>query len=70
MRAVHDLRDLKREYMDLVRTHGEEVTEFKAFKQSLLELNRRHRAEAVGMYVKLIAKIEKKTGRKSSAERS
>ena len=38
------------------------------FKQSLLELNRRHRLEAVRMYVRIISKIEKKVGRKKSLE--
>lgn len=63
MRDVDELRDLKREYVELVRIYGEEVTEFGPFKQSLLELNRRHRLEAIRMYVKLISKIEKKVGR-------
>ena len=60
MRDVDDLKDLKRAYMELVRIHGQEVTEFKAFKQSLLDLNRRHRLEAVRMYVKIISRVEKK----------
>ena len=64
MRDLQDLRDLKREYLDLVRVHGEDVTEFKQFKRSLLELNRRHRLEAIGKYVKIISRIEKKVGRK------
>ena len=64
MRDVDELNDLKREYVELVRIHGEEVTEFKPFKQSLFELNRRHRLEAMRMYVKIISKIEKKMGRK------
>jgi len=64
LRDVDELKDLKREYIELVRRHGEEVTEFKPFKQSLLELNRRHRLEAIGMYVNIISKIERKTGRK------
>jgi sugar phosphate isomerase/epimerase len=64
VRDVYELRDLKREYVELVRTYGEEVTEFKPFRQSLLELNRRHRLEAMRMYVKIISKIEKKMGRK------
>jgi hypothetical protein len=63
VRDVDELRDLKREYVELVRIYGEEVTEFGPFKQSLLELNRRHRLEAIRMYVKLISKIEKKVGR-------
>ena len=63
MRDVDDLKDLKREYVELVRIYGEEVTEFKRFKQSLLALNRRHRLEAVRMYVNVISKIEKKIGR-------
>lgn len=63
-RDVDDLKDLKREYLDLVRVHGEDVTEFKRFKQSLLAMNRRHRLEAVGMYVKMLAKIQKKVGKR------
>jgi len=64
MRDGDELRDLKREYVELVRIHGEEDTEFKPFKQSLLELNRRHRLEALGMYVRIISRIERKVGRR------
>jgi hypothetical protein len=64
VRDVDELRDLKREYLELVRTHGEEATGFKAFKPALLQLNRRHRLEAVRMYVDAISKIQKKAGRK------
>jgi hypothetical protein len=62
LRDVDELKDLKRAYMELVRTHGEEVTQFKSFKESLLEMNRRHRLEAVRMYLSIISKIEKKVG--------
>ena len=64
MRDVDDLKDLKRGYLELVRTYGEEATDFKAFKQSLLDLNRRHRLEAARMYVSIISKVERKMGRK------
>jgi hypothetical protein len=64
VRDVDTLKDLKREYLELVRIHGEEATEFKGFKKSLLELNRRHRLEAVRMYADIIAKVDKKVGRK------
>jgi hypothetical protein len=64
MRDIDEMRDLKRHYLELVRTHGEDVTEFKAFKESLLELNRKHRREAVSLYVKILSKVEKKLGRK------
>jgi hypothetical protein len=66
VRGVDELKDLKREYVELVRIHGEEVTEFKPFKQSLLEPNRRHRLEAIRMHEKSISKIERKMGRSSS----
>jgi hypothetical protein len=69
VRDVDDLKDLKREYMELVRVHGEEVTEFKAFKQFLLDLNRRHRLEAVRMYVNIISKVERKMGRSTVKSR-
>jgi hypothetical protein len=69
VRDVDDLRELKREYMELVKIHGEEVTEFKAFKQSLLDLNRRHRLEAVRMYVDIISKVERRMGRKTVESR-
>ena len=69
MRDVDDLKDLKREYMELLRIHGEEVTEFEAFKRSLLDLNRRHRLEAIRMYVNIISKVERKTGRKTVESR-
>jgi hypothetical protein len=64
LRDVDDLKDLKREYLELVRIHGEDVAEFKSFKRSLLELNRRHRLEAIAMYVNIISRIEKKIGRR------
>lgn len=64
MRDVDDLKDLKRAYMELVRIHGDEVAEFKAFKRSLLDLNRRHRLEAVRMYVNAIARVESRIGRR------
>ena len=41
-----------------------ELRDLKQFKQSLLDLNQRHRLEAIGKYVKIISKIEKKVGRK------
>lgn len=62
MRDVDDLNDLKREYMELVRVHGREVTEFTAFKQSLLDLNRKHRREAARMYASIISKVQRKVG--------
>lgn len=65
MRDVDDLKDLRREYMDLVRSYGEEVSEFKRFKRSLLELNRRRRLEAVRLYMGIISKVQKKVGRVS-----
>lgn len=69
MRDVDDLLDLKREYLELVRIHGEEVTEFEAFKRSLLETNRRRRFEAVRMYVNIISKVERKMGRSTVKSR-
>ncbi len=65
MRDVDDLNDLKREYLTLVRQHGEEVTELRTFKQSLLDLNRRHRLEAARMYARMISKVERKLRRMS-----
>ncbi len=63
MRDADALNDLKREYMSLVRKHGQEVTEFQAFKQSLLELNRKHRREAANMYATMISKVERRVRR-------
>jgi len=63
VRDVDDLNDLKREYMQLARHYGEEVTEFKAFKHSLLDLNRTHRLEAAKTYASIISKVEKKMRR-------
>jgi hypothetical protein len=63
VRDADELKDLKREYLDLVGIHGEEVTEFKAFKRSLLDMSRRHRHEAIGMYLKMLSRIEKKVSR-------
>ncbi len=53
--------------MELVRRRGEEVTEFKVFKHSLLDLNRRHRLEAAGLYASIIAKVERKVGKNSES---
>ena len=67
MRDLDDLRELKRQLLELVRAHGEEVTEFQEFRRSMLEMNRRHRREAIGMYVKALSRIERrltKTGSK------
>ena len=69
MRDLDDLKDLKREYLELVRIHGEKVTEFRAFKQSLLDLNRRHRHAAIRMYVNIISRVERKMGRKTVESR-
>jgi hypothetical protein len=62
VRDLDDLKDLKREYLELVRIHGAEAAELKPFKKSLLEMNRRHRLEAARMYVKIISKIGRKMG--------
>jgi hypothetical protein len=64
VRDADELRDLKTAYMTLVRKHGEEVTEFQAFKQSLLDMNRRHRLEAARMYAAIISRVEKKVRRR------
>ena len=64
MRDADDLNDLKRAYLALVRSHGEDAAELKALKRSLLELNRRHRREAARMYANAIAKIERKLARR------
>jgi hypothetical protein len=64
VRDVDELKDLKRAYMELVRLHGAEVAELEPFKQSLLDLNRRHRLEAARLYLGIISKVERKTGRK------
>jgi hypothetical protein len=63
VRDTDALNELKREYMSLVRQHGREVTEFDAFKQSLLDLNRKHRREAANMYAGMISKVENKLRR-------
>jgi hypothetical protein len=63
LRDLEDLKDLKRQYLELVRTYGKEATELKRFQQSLLELNRRHRLAAARMYANIISKIEKKMDR-------
>jgi len=47
VRDVDDLKDLMREYLDLVGIHGETAAELEAFRKSRLELNRRHRLEAI-----------------------
>ena len=69
VRDVDDMKDLKRAYMELVRVHGKEVTGYKAFRQSLLDLNRRHRLEAIKMYVDIISRVERRLGRKTVGSR-
>lgn len=66
MRDVDDLKDLKRQYLELVRRYGREVTEFNAFKQSLLDMNRRHRLEAARRYASIISKVERRLRRETS----
>jgi hypothetical protein len=63
VRDLDDLNELKRRYMALVQQYGRDVTEFTAFKQSLLDLNRRHRFEAARMYASIISKVERKVRR-------
>jgi len=66
IRDLDQLRDLKREYLRLVNTHGERVAELKSFRESLLKLNRRHRLEAIKAYASIISKIRKKVARQRS----
>ena len=63
VRDVDDLNELKRAYLALVRQYGQDVAELKAFKQSLLDLNRRHRLEAARRYASIISKVEKRVRR-------
>ena len=65
-RAVDDLKALRNRYLELVAIYGKHATEFTAFKQTLLDMNRRHRLEGARPYTTQIAKIEKKMGGKSS----
>ncbi len=61
MRDIDELKKLKQRYVDLMNMHGEHVAEYKAFRRALLELNRKHRQEALRMYSQIISRIEKKT---------
>lgn len=61
MRDIDQLKDLKKRYIQLIKLHGEQVAELKPFRKALLELNRKHRADAIRMYSRMISKIEKKT---------
>ena len=63
MSDLDQLRELKKRYVHLVKTHGEQVTEFAPFKKALLELNRKHRRAAIRMYSQIISRIEKKMTR-------
>lgn len=64
MREIDEMKDLRSEYLELVRTYGTEVTGFKSFRQTLLNLNRRHRLEGKRLYEQEISKIEKKVGKR------
>ena len=64
MREIDEMKDLRSEYLELVRTYGKKVTGFKSFRQSLLDMNRRHRLEGKRLYEKEIAKIEQKMGKR------
>jgi hypothetical protein len=61
MRDLDQLKKLKTRYADLMRLHGEQVAEYTRFRQALLELNRKHRQDALRMYSQIISRIEKKT---------
>jgi hypothetical protein len=61
MRDIDRLKKLKTRYADLMRRHGEQVAEYKPFRQALLALNRKHRQDALKMYSQIISRIEKKT---------
>ena len=61
-RDADDLKDLKREFMQLVRLHGDEATEFQRVRQSLLDMNKRHRREAMEIYARAIANVDEKLG--------
>ena len=58
MSDLDQMKKLKQRYVELVKKYGEEVTEFKSFRESLLKLNQKHRADAIEMYTKIISKIE------------
>lgn len=59
MRDTDQMKELRKKYIALMERHGEDVTEYKAFREALLELNRQHRRDAIQMYVDMISKIEK-----------
>ena len=54
------MRKLRTRYLQLVARHGERAAGAKAFRAALLELNRRHRRNAIRMYERMIARIERK----------
>jgi hypothetical protein len=63
-KAVDELKALRRRYLELVAIHGRHATDFKRFRQTLLEKNERHRLEGVRLYMAQIARIERKMGLK------
>lgn len=64
MREIDEMKGLRSEYLELVRTYGKEATGFKAVRQLLLDLNRRHRLEGKRLYEREISRIEKKVGKR------
>ena len=65
-KAIDELKALRTRYLELVAIFGKHATEFTAFKETLLDMNRRHRLEVARLYTTQIAKIEKKMGRKKA----
>jgi hypothetical protein len=62
-KAIDEVKALRSRYLELVAIHGKHATDFTAFRQTLLDMNERHRLEGARLYRNQIARVEKKMGR-------
>jgi hypothetical protein len=62
-KATDEMKALRTRYLELVALYGKHATDFQTFKQTLLDMNERHRLEGKRLYTTQIAKIERKMGR-------
>ena len=68
MNDMKRMKGLKMRYFELVQSHGDAISELKAFQKSLRDLNKQHRLNAIRMYEEMILKIETNVGRSEKSQ--